>query len=185
MNETRIAITVDIKPEVQVELARQAADYVRAIEAHAARLLEASVHHVPVGASRMNQAQPENTILEIAQFSNQIPALPDEAFTRQSLYEQEQRSSPPNNEPSASGACVPKRVLCFTSQIFGEFWNASTRPLDKNGLGLTIDETNHIASVIERNVELLPESCDVYNRWRQVLNIHQFKVPRCMVQCSL
>lgn len=119
--------------------------------------------------------QPENTILEMAQFSNQIPALPDEAFTRESLYEQEQRSSPPNNEPSASGACVPKRVLCFTSQIFGEFWNASTRPLDKNGLGLTVDETNHIASVIERNFELLPDSCDVHNRWRQLLNIHQIK----------
>jgi hypothetical protein len=25
--------------------------------------------------------------------------------------------------------------LCYTSQTLGEFWNASTRPLDKNGFG--------------------------------------------------
>jgi predicted nucleic acid-binding protein len=27
--------------------------------------------------------------------------------------------------------------LCFTSQILGEFWNASTRPRDRNGFGLS------------------------------------------------
>jgi len=37
--------------------------------------------------------------------------------------------------------------LCFTSQVLGEFWNASTRPLDKNGFGLSIDETDRIACV--------------------------------------
>lgn len=26
--------------------------------------------------------------------------------------------------------------ICYTSQTLGEFWNASTRPLDKNGFGL-------------------------------------------------
>lgn len=25
--------------------------------------------------------------------------------------------------------------LCYTSQTLGEFWNASTRPFDKNGFG--------------------------------------------------
>jgi predicted nucleic acid-binding protein len=38
--------------------------------------------------------------------------------------------------------------LCFTSQVLGEFWNASTRPADRNGLGLSIDETDRIARVI-------------------------------------
>jgi hypothetical protein len=41
---TRVTITVDIKPEVQAELARQAAAHGRAIEAHAASLLEEAVH---------------------------------------------------------------------------------------------------------------------------------------------
>lgn len=56
--------------------------------------------------------------------------------------------------------------LCFTSQILGEFWNASTRPRDRNGFGLTTAETNRLASVIERDFELLPDSREVHDRWR-------------------
>jgi hypothetical protein len=39
-----VTITIDIRPEVQAELARQAAANGRAIEAHAASLLEEAVH---------------------------------------------------------------------------------------------------------------------------------------------
>lgn len=39
-----MTITLDIKPEVQAELARQAAAQGRAIESYAAILLEAAVH---------------------------------------------------------------------------------------------------------------------------------------------
>jgi len=45
-----MTINVDIKPEVQAELARQAAAHGRAIEAHAASLLEEAVH-LPAGAN--------------------------------------------------------------------------------------------------------------------------------------
>ena len=31
--------------------------------------------------------------------------------------------------------------LCYTSQTLGEFWNASTRPFDKNGFGLSVAGT--------------------------------------------
>jgi hypothetical protein len=42
-----MTITVDIRPEVQAELARQAAAHGRALEAHAASLLEDAVHLPP------------------------------------------------------------------------------------------------------------------------------------------
>jgi hypothetical protein len=45
-----VTITLDIRPEVQAELARQAAARGRALEAHAASLLEEAVH-VSVGPS--------------------------------------------------------------------------------------------------------------------------------------
>ena len=45
-----MTITVDIRPEVQAELARQAAAHGRPIEAHAASLLEEAVH-LPPGAA--------------------------------------------------------------------------------------------------------------------------------------
>ena len=56
--------------------------------------------------------------------------------------------------------------LCYTSQTMGEFWNASTRPLDKKGFGLSVAETDRLARVIEQNFEFLPDSLEVHERWR-------------------
>jgi predicted nucleic acid-binding protein len=58
--------------------------------------------------------------------------------------------------------------LCYTSQTLGEFWNASTRPLDKNGFGLSVAETDRLARVIERDFEFLPDSREVHDRWRSL-----------------
>ena len=52
----------------------------------AANSLE-EVVHLPAGAKRLNQDQLENTFREMGQFSHKIPSLPDEAFTRESLYQ--------------------------------------------------------------------------------------------------
>ena len=81
-----MTITVAITPEVQAELARQAAAHGRAVEAYAASLLEEAAH-LPAGADRLSQDRLENILREMAQFSHKIPALPDEAFTRESLYQ--------------------------------------------------------------------------------------------------
>jgi hypothetical protein len=80
-----MTITVDIAPEVQAELARQAAAHGRAIEAYAASLLEEAAH-LPAGTNRLNQDSLERTLREMAQSSHKIPSLTDEAFTRDSLY---------------------------------------------------------------------------------------------------
>jgi hypothetical protein len=47
-----MTITLDIRPEVQAELARQAASQGRALEAVAATLLEEAVHLLPPAASK-------------------------------------------------------------------------------------------------------------------------------------
>jgi predicted nucleic acid-binding protein len=65
--------------------------------------------------------------------------------------------------------------LCFTSQTLGEFWNASTRPLDKRGFGLSVVETDRIARVIERDFEFLPDSREVHDRWRLLPVAHEVK----------
>jgi hypothetical protein len=62
--------------------------------------------------------------------------------------------------------------LCYTSQTPAEFWNASTRPLDKNGFGLTVAETDRLARVIERDLEFLPDSREVHDRWMALLVTH-------------
>jgi hypothetical protein len=80
-----MTITVDIRPEVQAELARQAAAQGRAVEVYAAGLLEEAAHH-PAGVGKLSPDRLENTLREMSQFSHKIPELPDEAFTRESLY---------------------------------------------------------------------------------------------------
>ncbi len=53
-----MTITVDIRPEVQAELARQAASRGRAIEDYAATLLEEAVHlpvEAPANAEKRNR----------------------------------------------------------------------------------------------------------------------------------
>src|SRR5271165_3167555 len=65
--------------------------------------------------------------------------------------------------------------LCYTSQTLGEFWNASTRPLDKNGFGLNVAETDRLAHVIERDFEFLPDSREVHDRWRSLLVAHNIQ----------
>ena len=62
--------------------------------------------------------------------------------------------------------------LCYTTQTLAEFWNASTRPLDKNGFGLTVAETDRLARVIERDFEFLADSRETYERWRDLLVAH-------------
>jgi predicted nucleic acid-binding protein len=65
--------------------------------------------------------------------------------------------------------------LCYTSQTLGEFWNASTRPIDKNGFGLTVDETESLARVIERDFEFLPDSREVHEHWKALLVKHNIQ----------
>jgi hypothetical protein len=57
-----MTITVDITPEVQAELARQAAAYGRALEAHAASLLEEAAH---VSAPGKTGVEPGANLVEL------------------------------------------------------------------------------------------------------------------------
>jgi hypothetical protein len=80
-----MSIIIDIKPEVQVELSRQAAAHGLDVGAYAATLLEEAVH-TPAGFKNLSHSELDKTLEELAQFSHKIPLLPDEAFSRESLY---------------------------------------------------------------------------------------------------
>ena len=54
-----MTITVDITPEVQAALARQAAAHGRAVEVHAASLLEEAVHLPVTHPSQWQTARPK------------------------------------------------------------------------------------------------------------------------------
>ncbi|HEV2687205.1 MAG TPA: hypothetical protein VGV35_01585 [Bryobacteraceae bacterium] len=81
-----MTIILEIKPEAQAELSRQAAAHGVDIGAYAANLLEKAAH-MPVASKKLDQDQFDKALRELAQFSHRISLLPDEAFSRESLYQ--------------------------------------------------------------------------------------------------
>jgi hypothetical protein len=69
--------------------------------------------------------------------------------------------------------------------MLAEFWNASTRPLDKNGFGLTVTETDRLARVIERDFEFLPDSRETHGAGAPCSSRITCRVFRFMTQGSL
>jgi predicted nucleic acid-binding protein len=62
-----------------------------------------------------------------------------------------------------------RKTLCYTSQNLGEFWNTCTRPVDRNGYGLTVSETDRRARLIETQFTLLDGGGAVHQEWRRLL----------------
>ncbi len=70
--------------------------------------------------------------------------------------------------------------ICYTSQNLAEFWNVCTRPLtSRSGFGLSIEETDVRAQIIERYFTFKPDSAAVHAEWRRL--IVDYKVSRVKV----
>jgi predicted nucleic acid-binding protein len=57
----------------------------------------------------------------------------------------------------------------FSIQNIAEFWNVCTRPMERNGYGLTIAETNFLLEFIESTMTFLPDNEQVYVIWRRLV----------------
>jgi predicted nucleic acid-binding protein len=57
----------------------------------------------------------------------------------------------------------------FSPQNIAEFWNVCTRPVERNGYGISVGETNRRVEVIERTMTLLPDTDRVYPLWRRLV----------------
>src|SRR5262245_12405262 len=65
-------------------------------------------------------------------------------------------------------AVAGKSHLVVTVQNLAEFWNAGTRPLDKNGQGLSIEKVRRRIDVIERFCTIVSEDKVSYGIWKRV-----------------
>jgi hypothetical protein len=81
-----MTITINIKPEVEAELARQAEIRGMDVPEYAATLLEQAAKPTQSQVTDRSIEEFEKSLDRIAQFSDKIPALPDEAFSRESIY---------------------------------------------------------------------------------------------------
>ncbi len=62
--------------------------------------------------------------------------------------------------------------LHYTHQNMAELWNAMTRPIARNGLGLTVLEAEREVQAIEAGMILLPDSEAIYREWRRIVVRH-------------
>ena len=60
-------------------------------------------------------------------------------------------------------------ALYYTHQNIAELWNAMTRPVDRNGLGLIVSEAEREVEAIEAGMSLLADGEAVYREWRRIV----------------
>ena len=60
-------------------------------------------------------------------------------------------------------------TLHYTHQNIAELWNAMTRPINRNGLGLAVADAEQEVQVVEAGMSLLADSEAVYREWRRIV----------------
>lgn len=63
-------------------------------------------------------------------------------------------------------------ILHYTHQNIAELWNAMTRPIDRNGFGLTVADAEREVDAIEAGMIFLPDNSAVYREWRRIVVQH-------------
>jgi predicted nucleic acid-binding protein len=66
-------------------------------------------------------------------------------------------------------------ILVITPQIAAEFWNVATRPVQNNGLGMSVDEARNEMVRLEGFFSICEESVDVYVEWTRLVVAHAVK----------
>jgi predicted nucleic acid-binding protein len=59
--------------------------------------------------------------------------------------------------------------LKTTLQNCAEFWNVVTRPIERNGLGLTVSQADHSLALLEKLFPILPDTPAIYTEWRRLV----------------
>ena len=62
--------------------------------------------------------------------------------------------------------------LTYCPQNIVELWNVLTRPIDRNGFGLSSGEAEEEVRLIEREFTLLPDTEQIHPIWRRLVNDH-------------
>jgi predicted nucleic acid-binding protein len=60
-------------------------------------------------------------------------------------------------------------ALYYTHQNIAELWNAMTRPIPRNGFGLTVAEADREVRMIEAGMLFLPDTEAAYREWRKIV----------------
>jgi predicted nucleic acid-binding protein len=81
------------------------------------------------------------------------------------------RSDPQHNlaDTALVRLALQSTALHYTHQNIAELWNVMTRPIVRNGFGLTGTEADRQVRAIEAGMSFLPDSEAVYREWRRII----------------
>jgi predicted nucleic acid-binding protein len=82
------------------------------------------------------------------------------------------KRSDPNHDVadrSLSQLATQGTALYYTHQNIAEFWNTMTRPVSRNGFGLSVAEADREVALIEAGMQLLSDGPAVYREWRRIV----------------
>ncbi|MGL6341005.1 MAG: type II toxin-antitoxin system VapC family toxin [Waterburya sp.] len=68
-----------------------------------------------------------------------------------------------------------EEMLYVSPQNIVEFWNVCTRPLDKNGLGMTPTETSTEVTRFEALIPMKPDVPNIHQQWRTLVTKYAVK----------
>jgi predicted nucleic acid-binding protein len=63
--------------------------------------------------------------------------------------------------------------LCMTPQNLIEFWAVATRPLNVNGLAMTVETASQKVARMKGFFSLRPDHPDIFPRWEQLVTQHR------------
>ena len=91
------------------------------------------------------------------------------------LLRMTRRSDPQHQLVDAALAQLASQgtILHYTHQNIAELWNAMTRPLERNGFGLTVADAEREVHAIEGGMIFLPDNDAVYREWRRIVVQHR------------
>jgi predicted nucleic acid-binding protein len=64
-------------------------------------------------------------------------------------------------------------VLCVAPQNIIEFWNVCTRPLNLNGLGMSISATESYVKELIQIFRIVPDSLQTFEKWLELVVQHR------------
>jgi predicted nucleic acid-binding protein len=61
---------------------------------------------------------------------------------------------------------------CVIPQNLIEFWAVATRPIERNGLGMTAGQAEAEITQLEALFRVLPDAAEIYPEWRRLVTTH-------------
>lgn len=74
-----------------------------------------------------------------------------------------------NQSTAFNALAAAGHTHCLVPQAIYEYWVVATRPVDKNGLGHSIEMAVRDLAKFDADFEILLDTADIFSEWRQLV----------------